>query len=374
MSATTPTRRRGPWPRRRGAVRGVAVLVALAALAAVAAACTDDGTNASGSGSSKVPAKEVTIVTYDAFALPESAAKAFEGQTGAKIKVVQSGDAGGMLTKALLSAGAPEGDVLFGVDNTLATRAVQDTLLEPYTPTDISSVPASLRLSGRPGEVLTPIDQGDVCVNVDASWFARKGIPPPTTMADLVDPRYKDLLVVESPVTSSPGLAFLIGTVQASGEGWQDWWERLRSNGVRVRPSWDDAYENDYTVSGGDRPLVVSYASSPPAEVVYSEGKRTEPASTVMTDSCVSQVEYAGVLAGAEHPALAKQLVAFMLSPTWQEALPLSNFVFPAVPGTKLPAEFRKWAVQPGSSRTIDAAEIGSKRDEWIEQWRSIME
>ena len=143
---------------------------------------------------------------------------------------------------------------------------------------------------------------------------------------------------------------------------------------MRVRPSWDDAYNTDYTVSGGDRPLVLSYASSPPAEVVFSDGARTEPASTVMADSCVSQVEYAGVLAGAEHPDLAEQLVSFMLTPTWQEALPLSNFVFPIVPSSTLPAEFQKWAVTPASPRTIDAAEIGSERDEWIEQWRDLME
>ncbi len=360
--------------RARGGVtarRVLAVLAVLGATAAVAASCSDDAT---GSAAAKDSPKVVTIVTYDAYALPEDAAKAFERQTGAKVKVVASGDAGGMLTKALLSAGAPEGDVLFGVDNTLATRAVEDHLLDPYTPPDVSGVPASLRLAGEPGKVLTPVDQGDVCINVDATWFAKEGIPAPTSMADLVDPRYKDLLVTESPVTSSPGLAFLIGTIQRSGDGWQDYWKQLQANGVRVRPSWDDAYENDYTVSGGDRPLVVSYASSPPAEVVYSEGKRTEPASTVMADSCVSQVEYAGVLAGAEHPDLARQLVAFMLSPTWQQALPLSNFVFPAVTGTPLPAEFQRWAQQPGSSRTVDAEQIGAQRDGWIEQWRSIME
>jgi thiamine transport system substrate-binding protein len=355
----------------------VAAVVLLLAMSLVAiAACSDDGTSAATGGGSA--AKEVTIVTYDAFALPKAAAAAFQRQTGAKIKVVASGDAGGMLTKALLSAGAPEGDVLFGVDNTLATRAVAAHLIDAYTPPDVSGVPASLRLAGEPGKVLTPIDQGDVCINVDASWFAKKGIPAPTSMADLVDPRYKDLLVTESPVTSSPGLAFLIGTIewagQRSGAHWQDYWRQLQANGVRVRPSWDDAYENDYTVSGGDRPLVVSYASSPPAEVVYSDGKRTEPASTVMADSCVSQVEYAGVLAGAEHPGLARQLVAFMLTPAWQEALPLSNFVFPAVTGTALPPEFQKWAQQPGASRTVDAAEIGRKRDGWIDQWRSVME
>ena len=147
-------------------------------------------------------------------------------------------------------------------------------------------MPAELRLPGDLGALLTPIDTGDVCVNVDAGWFADKGLAPPTTLADLADPAYRDLLVVQSPVTSSPGLAFLIGTVDEYGaDGWEDYWAALRANGVRVRPSWDDAYFTDYTVSGGDRPLVVSYASSPPAEVVLSETGATEPSSTVMTDT-----------------------------------------------------------------------------------------
>ena len=344
-------------------------------LAAVTASCTDDSSSGGASGTGATgQAKEVLLVTYDGYALPEAAAAAFTEQTGATIKVVASGDAGGMLTKALLSAGAPEGDVLFGVDNTLATRAVREDLLAPFTPDDIDVVPAAARLDGAPGKVLTPIDRGDVCINVDAAWFASKGLAPPATMADLTDPRYKGLLVVSSPVTSSPGLAFLIGTVQASGTGWEDYWAALRANDVRVRPSWDDAYNTDYTVSGGDRPLVLSYASSPPAEVVFSDGARSEPASTVMADSCVSQVEYAGVLAGAEHPDLAEQLVSFMLTPTWQEALPLSNFVFPIVAGTTLPVEFEQWAVTPASPRTMGAAEIGAERDEWIERWRDLME
>ncbi len=361
VRTTHPSRRR--W---------LAAVAAVTAISLAVAACGDDsGDAASGSGGDSE--KVVRLVTYDSFALPEEAATAFEEQTGAKIEVIASGDAGGMLTKALLAAGAPEGDVLFGVDNTLATRAAQDGLLVPFTPSG-PQPDAPLRLPGELGKLLTPIDRGDVCINVDAAWFAQHGLAPPTTMADLVEPTYRDLLVVTSPVTSSPGLAFLIASIDEYGDGWQDWWQQLRDNGVRVRPSWDDAYNTDYTVSGGDRPLVVSYASSPPAEVVFSEGARTEPASSVMADSCVQQVEYAGLLAGAEHPDLGEELIRFMLTPEWQRSLPLSNFVFPAVGGTELPPEFERWAVLPDDSRAVSATEIGEHRDDWIEQWRSIME
>ncbi len=352
---------------RRGALAAVSVLV----LAAVAAgACTsDDGADDAGGSGGDV----VRLVTYDSFALPDAAAAEFEKQTGAKIEVVAAGDAGGMLTKALLAAGAPEGDVIFGIDNTLATRAAQDGLLEPFEPQG-EQADAPLRLPGELGKLLTPIDRGDVCINVDSGWYASKGLAPPQTLADLADPAYADQLVVTSPVTSSPGLAFLIGTIDEYGDGWQDYWKKLQANGVRVRPSWDDAWNTDYTVSGGDRPLVVSYASSPPAEVIFGEGAVTEPSSQIMGDSCVQQVEYAGLLAGADHPELGRELIEFMLSPTWQRDLPLTNFVFPAVGGTELPEEFERWAVLPEPSRSMSATEIGEKRDEWIESWRSIME
>jgi thiamine transport system substrate-binding protein len=279
-----------------------------------------------------------------------------------------------MLAGALLRAGAPQGDVMFGVDNTMATQVLAEPLLAPVAPAGLDRVASDTRLPGELGEVLVPIDTGDVCVNADSGWFSEQGIELPSDLADFADPRYRDLLVVQSPVGSSPGLAFLLGTISSFGEqGWQAYWEQLRANGVRVAPSWDDAYYNDYTVSGGDRPLVVSYASSPPAEVVFSEGARTEPASVVIESTCVSQVEYAGVLEGAEHPEAAADLVEFMLSDEWQSELPLTNFVYP-VTDVALPEEFTRWAPRPESPIQLDAVQVGEHRNEWIEQWRAVME
>jgi len=346
-------------------------------LALFAASCSPDHSDSVATrpaGKDSVSAAEVTLVTYDAFAVPKEAAAEFKKLTGASIKVVATGDTGTMLTKALLSAGAPEGDVIFGIDNTLATRAVSENLLAPFQPVGLAKIPRSLRLAGKAGELLVPIDTGDVCINIDQEWFAGKGIEAPTRMNQLTDPAYRDLLVIESPVTSSPGLAFLIGTIARQGErGWQEYWQQLKDNGVRVRPSWDDAYYSDYTVSGGDRPLVLSYASSPPAEVVFSEGKRTQPASTVLLDSCVAQVEYAGILDGAREPELAQKLVEFMLSPAWQKALPLSNYVFPVI-DVPLPEVFQKFASRAKDPLTLDPDLISAQRDVWIEQWREKME
>jgi thiamine transport system substrate-binding protein len=352
----------------RSWTRSTAVAALALAVAALVGCSGDDGT-----GGDDEPTT-VRLLTYDSFALPEAAAAAFEEQTGARIEVVATGDSGSMLTGALLSAGDPEADVIFGIDDSSATRALSEELLVPIDAATLEQVPSQHRLEGEGADLLVPIDIGDVCMNVDAAWFADKGIPAPTNLDQLTDPTYRDLLVVPSPVTSSPGLSFLVGTVDRYGaDGWVDYWAALEANGVRVRPSWDDAYSTDYTASGGDRPIVLSYASSPPAEVVYSDGERTEPASTVMLDSCTSQVEYAGVLRGTPEPELAQELVAFMVGEAWQEELPLTNFVFP-VQDVELPEEFVKWAPRAADPMGLPPAVIDEGRDRWIEAWREQME
>jgi thiamine transport system substrate-binding protein len=353
---------------RRGVALGLLVVTSL-----VAASCGSDEPGG-GEASEDGTGRTVRLLTYDAFALPEDAAAAFEEATGAAVEVVPAGDTGAMLAGALLGAGSPEADVIFGIDNTIATEAASAPLLEEYLPEAAGALPEGLSAPGEVADRLTPVDTSEVCVNVDREWFAQQGLDPPATFDDLADPAVSGLLSVQSPVNSSPGLAFLLGTVETYGEdGFEEYWRRLRANDVRVSPSWDDAYYNDYTVNGGDRPLVVSYASSPPAEVVFSEGARREPASTVMSGTCVTQVEYAGVLAGAKSPGLARELVDFMLDERWQSELPLTNFVYP-VTDVELPEEFRRWAPRPEDPILVDAAAVGEARDQWIEQWRNVME
>lgn len=351
-------------------LRVLGPVLALLAATLLLAACggSDDGAE----GGSDGGADTVVLVTYDSFALPDDVADAFREKTGARIEVRAGGDAGSVLTSALLSAGAPEGDVIFGIDNTMAGRVTAEDLLEPYTPDGVDRVEQSLRLPGELGELLTPVDRGDVCVNADSAWFEERDLPVPETFDDLLDPRYRDLLVIPSPVTSSPGLAFLVGTVGATDD-WEAYWKALRGNGVRVRPSWDDAWNTDYTVSGGDRPLVLSYATSPPVEVIFDEGGRTEPRSVIAVGTCTAQVEYAGVLRGAKNPRLARELVDFMLGQEWQAAMPSSNFVLPAVPDTPLPPEFARWVPVVDPVR-VEANRIDEEREDWLERWRSIME
>lgn len=302
----------------------------------------------------------VTLVTYDSFPTKDTplndALAAFTADTGIVVNIVTAGDAGTMVTKAVLTAGNPEGDVMWGVDNTLLSAATEGRVFD-----------------GEPVEV----DFGDVCVNYDIAWFADNGIDPPTTMDDLLLPEYKDLLVVQNPSTSSPGLAFLLATIAHTGEDdWQQYWTDLRANGVEVVDSWDSAYYERFSGaagSAGDKPLVVSYGSSPPAEVVFADPPRDDAPTGVVGSTCFRQTEYAGVLRGTKHPDEAAQLREFLLSEAFQKELPLTLFVYPANPSVALPEVFTKFAVVPTNPFTFDPVTIAENRQQWQDQWTEIV-
>ena len=358
----------------------------LVALALVTAACGSDAEPASTPDSTVTPDSTeqpdppaaITLVTYDSFPDADTslndALATFSADTGIDVEVLVAGDTGTMLSKAALTAGNPEGDVMFGVDNTFLSRALNDGIFEAPTTPITADLPASLtELS--PDGLAVPVDFGDVCVNYDIAWFADADLAPPATLTDLTDPRYADLLVVQNPATSSPGLAFLLATIDEFGDdGWQDYWSALEANGVEVLDGWSDAYYGSFTwAGGGDRPLVVSYGSSPPAEVIFAEPARDDAPTGVVESTCFRQVEFAGVLAGTEHPAEAAQLLDFLVGETFQAELALNLFVYPSNPAVALPQEFVDFAVVPDAPRAMDSDRIDANRSDWIDEWTSIV-
>jgi thiamine transport system substrate-binding protein len=320
------------------------------------------------------PSTTITLLAHDSFAVSKSVLAAFTKETGVKVKLLQSGDAGQVVNQAILTKDHPVADVLFGVDNTFLSRALDEGIFEPYTPAALANVPQAFQLDST--HHLTPIDHGDVCINFDKSWFAKEKLAVPKSLDDLTKPAYKGRLVVENPATSSPGLAFVLATIARYGDnGWRDYWAKLRSNDVKVDDGWENAYDGDFTqgANQGTYPLVVSYASSPPAAVYFSKPQpKTTPVGT-MLDSCFQQVEFAGVLKGTEHGAAARKLVDFMVSPRFQADVPLQMFVFPVRDGTPLPLVFTKFAEVAKDPLSLPAPEIGRNRDQWIEQWTATV-
>ncbi len=326
----------------------------------------------SGCGGGGTPT-EVVLVTHDSFVISDDVRRAFEDSSGLDLRILQSGDAGELLSKALLTAGNPQGDLLFGLDNTLLSRALDGDLFEPYESPLLGQVDERYLLD--PEHHVTPIDHGEVCLNYDKDWFSTREIVPPQSLDDLKDPRLEGLLVVENPATSTPGLAFLLATIARYGEpGWKDFWRTLEEYDVLVVDGWEEAYNSRFTrAAGGSRPIVVSYASSPPAEVIFGNPRPKDAPTRVVADSCFSQVELAGVLRGARNEDGARELLDFMLSKRFQEDIPLSMFVFPVNGEAQLPPEFVRYAVVPDDPLELQPQEIEANRDRWVKEWTSIV-
>ena len=314
---------------------------------------------------------ELTLVTHDSFLVSDGILEAFTEETGIVVDHVTAGDAGTLVNQAILTKDNPIADVIFGVDNTFLSRAIEEGIFQPHRAAAIDSVSELIRVQD---DLATPVDYGDVCLNYDIAALEELGIEPPTTLLDLIDETYRGLLVVQDPATSSPGLAFLLATIAAFPDGgdldWTDYWRELFANDVSVAPDWSAAYYEQFTRAGGDRPLVVSYASSPPAEVLF--GELEEPPTGVMVDGCFRQIEFAGVLKGTEHQDTAGELVDFLLSIEVQEDIPLNMFVYPTNSGATLPEVFAQHTTFPDAPVIMEPGTIARNRDAWIEQWTAI--
>ncbi|MFD9882081.1 thiamine ABC transporter substrate binding subunit [Streptomyces alboflavus] len=354
---------------KKASVTAAAVGLGLVALTA----CGSD------SGSKASDSKSVTLVTHDSFNVSKSVLKDFEKTSGYKVRVLEDGDAGQAVNKAILSKGNPQGDVFFGVDNTLLSRALDNDVFEPYEAKGADTVLPQYRLAG--GEKgVTPIDSGDICVNYDKKYFADKKLAPPKTLDDLIKPAYKNLLVTENASTSSPGLGFVLGTAAKYGDdGWESYWKKLKANGVKVVDGWEQAYNEEFSGSAGgkkakgDRPLVVSYASSPPVEVLYAKPQPKEAPTGVATGTCFRQVEYAGLLKGAKNEKGGKALLDYMISKKFQDDMPLQMFVNPVVKAAETPELFRKFGVTVDKPQTMAPKKIADNREQWVKSWTSLV-
>lgn len=343
-------------------------LVAVFTLAVVAAGC----------GLAPAPASEaptVRLMTHDSFDISQEVLAEFTAETGIGVEVFKSGDGGEMLNKAILAGDNPLADVIYGIDNTFLSRALENDILIPYESPALASVPDVFQLD--PESRALPVDYGDVCLNYDVAWFEAEGRQPPATLEDLAMPDYAGLTVVENPATSTPGLAFLLTTIATFGDpGYLEYWQSLREADVLVVDGWEQAYYEHFSAaSEGDRPIVVSYASSPAAEVYFAEETLAQaPTAAVLSDgTCFRQVEFTGILRGTTQEEAAQQLVDFMLGERFQEDIPLHMFVYPVNENAELPAVFAEFAQVASNPATVDPRSIEANRQTWIEAWTNVV-
>lgn len=316
------------------------------------------------------------LVTHDSFAVSEKVLNAFEEESDISVEILRSGDAGTMVNQSILSKGNPLGDVMFGVDNTFLGRALENDLFVPYESPLLEKVSVAFKLDSE--NRVTPIDYGDVCLNYDVEYFEENNLAIPQKLEDLTSPEYKSLLVVQNPATSSPGLAFLMTTIAQFGTTgdytYLNYWLDLMKNDVYVSENWSDAYFAQFSGASGSEgthPLVVSYASSPPAEMFFMETPpETAPTASITADGmCFRQIEFVGILKGTQNLEAAQKFVDFMLSIPFQEDMPLQMFVFPVNEEAKLPQVFTEYAAIPENPVVMDIEEINANREQWLQEW-----
>jgi thiamine transport system substrate-binding protein len=350
-------------------------------LVVVAGGCStiggDDPESTASESSSSAPGQaggQVVLVTHESFNLPKKLVAAFEQESGIDLVTRAAGDGGTLTAKLSLTKDDPTGDVAFGIDNTFASRPLDEGVFATYEPTLPAGAEEYALDEG--ADRLTPIDVGHVCVNVDKTWFEQQDMEPPATLADLLDPTYRDLMVTPGASTSSVGMAFLLSTIaeygDAEGAGWQDYWASLLDNGAKVVDGWEDAYYGDFTQGGGqgERPIVVSYDSSPAFTVPKGSDESTTAA---LLDTCFRQVEYAGVLEGAANPAGAQAVIDWLLSDDVQAALPNAMYVFPVSGSVDVPADWAAYAVQPTAPLSVSPADIAANREQWLAEWTDVV-
>lgn len=317
------------------------------------------------------------VLTHDSFAVPDEVAAAFSEQTGIELEIIQAGDAGEMVNRAILTKERPLADVLYGIDNNLLGPALEAGIFEPYQSPALASVEARYRFD--PEHFVTPVDVGFVNFNLDLAYFEAAGLEPPQEITELTEPRYRGLTVVPDPATSSPGLAFMLATIAKFGEeGWLEYWAALRDNDLLVTSGWSDAYYNAFSRYGGDRPVVLSYASSPAAEVIFAEQPlEAAPTANLFCARCAyEQIEAAGILKGTDKPDAARAFIDFLLSPDFQAAIPESMFVYPVVEGTPLPETFDAYAQAPApeARASLPSQAVADSLQGWLADWRAVVQ
>jgi thiamine transport system substrate-binding protein len=347
------------------------ILSLLIILPIIISACGQPAATSTNTGSTP---STLMVMTHDSFAASKSAISDFEIANNVKLQFLASGDAGTALNKAILSKDNPFADVFYGVDNTFLSRALTEGIFQSYDSPLLANIPDQYKLD--PQNRALPVDWGDVCLNYDKGYFSQHGIQPPQTLEDLLKSEYKNLLVVENPATSSPGLAFLLATIGHFGtSNYLDYWRGLIANNLLVVNDWETAYYTDFSRWGGDRPVVVSYNSSPAFEVIGSTTPVSEPQTAVITSdgSCFRQIEFVGILSGTKNLDLAKKWVDFMLSTTFQEDMPAQMYVFPVNQNASLNETFQKFLVIPDMPAYVSPDDIAANREAWITAWTEIV-
>lgn len=301
----------------------------------------------------------LTVYTYDSFVTdwgPGPAIEAaFEATCGCDLVFSGHGDGAALLARLLLEGPRTDADVVLGLDTNLIVGATQTQAFAEH---------------GLAMDLDLPIDWVDpIFVPYDFGYFAfvgNAGGQAPTTFEALAASDLK--IVIQDPRSSTPGLGLLMWVEAAYGDRSGEIWAGLADNIVTVTPGWSEAYG---LFLEGEADLVLSYTTSPSYHIIAEEDD-TKVALT-FDEGHYMQIEVAAKVAVTDQPELADAFLAFMLSAGFQDVIPTTNWMFPAVmPDAGLPDGF----ADPSDVATalfLDPIAAQAARDEAIAEWRAAL-
>ena len=311
-------------------------------------------------------AADLTIYTYESFNSEWGPGpvvfKSFEEQCGCKIKIVTPGDSGTVLNRVILEQANPKADILLGLNNSELEKSFSYKLWIPYRSPLLVQVPIDLLLDKK--HRVTPFDYGFISFVYDSQKLKN----PPRNLEDLLDPEYRRKIVIENPKTSSPGLSMLHWTIAVFGEdGYLDYWKKLQKNLLSVTDGWSAAYG---MFTKGEAPIVLSYVTSPAYHLEYEKTERYQAA--LFAEGHYRQIEFAGIIKGTKQIKRAQEFIDFMLSEKFQNAIPLTNWMYPVIQHQPLPDSFRI-AREPKAVPELNFSLVFKQNKKWLKAWSRAM-
>jgi thiamine transport system substrate-binding protein len=308
--------------------------------------------------------KSLTVYTYESFTAEwgpgPQVEKAFEAECGCDLNFVSVADGVALLSRLRLEGAGTKADVVLGLDTNLTAEARATGLFAP-SGVDLSAVTVP---GGWSDDIFVPYDYGYFAVVYDSEKLQN----PPASLKDLVEGDASQKIVIQDPRTSTPGLGLLLWVRSVYGDQAPEAWAKLRKRVLTVTPGWSEAYG---LFTKGEAPMVLSYTTSPAYHVIAEGTDRYKAAA--FPEGHYLQVEVAGITTrGADNP-LAKQFLAFMTGPAFQDVIPETNWMFPAGKTDKpLNAAFGT-LVKPEKTLVYSPQEVEQNRKAWVDEWLKAM-
>lgn len=301
----------------------------------------------------------LTVYTYDSFTAEWGPGPiietAFEATCACDLQFVGSGDGAALLARVLLEGAGTQADVVLGLDTNLTAKARESGIFAPHGVTAPLDLPV--------------VWSDDTFLPFDWGWFAfvgNLGGAMPANFRELADSDLK--IVIEDPRSSTPGLGLLFWVKQAYGDQAAEIWTDLADNIVTVTPGWSEAYG---LFLEGEADLVLSYTTSPAYHLI-AENDATKVA-LAFDEGHYLQIEVAAKVSTTDVPELADQFMAFIVSESFQSAIPTTNWMYPVVSlSSGLPEGFETM-IQPEKSLLLSSTDSAAMRDGALEEWRNAL-